>query len=143
MANEQNLRPSVYKLSQEEAKKGGIASGKKRKEKADIRKAINSILNDTYTDKQGKKVDGISVIAMNMFKMAADPNNKNAIAAMKLMLDLAGQLKSEEDIKKLQAEIKLIEAKANAVKDIAENEVEDLSPLAKMLMKDEPKDEEN
>ena len=33
MANEQNLRPSEYKLSQEEAKKGGINSGKARREK--------------------------------------------------------------------------------------------------------------
>lgn len=32
MANEQNLRPSEYKLSQEEAKKGGINSGKSRRE---------------------------------------------------------------------------------------------------------------
>ena len=31
MANEQNLRPSEYKLSQEEAKKGGINSGKARR----------------------------------------------------------------------------------------------------------------
>jgi len=33
MANEQNLRPSEYKLSLEEAKKGGINSGKARREK--------------------------------------------------------------------------------------------------------------
>ena len=33
MPNEQNLKPSEYKLSQDEAKKGGIASGKARREK--------------------------------------------------------------------------------------------------------------
>lgn len=33
MANEQNLKPGEYKLSQEEAKRGGIASGKARREK--------------------------------------------------------------------------------------------------------------
>jgi len=33
MANEQNLRPSEYKLSREEAKKGGIASGESRRRK--------------------------------------------------------------------------------------------------------------
>ena len=42
MANEQNLRPGKYKLSQEEAKKGGINSGKARREK----KTIQSILDD-------------------------------------------------------------------------------------------------
>ena len=38
MANEQNLRPCEYKLSQEEQKKGGIASGKARREKATMKK---------------------------------------------------------------------------------------------------------
>lgn len=33
MANEQNLRPGEYKLSLEEAKRGGKASGKKRRKK--------------------------------------------------------------------------------------------------------------
>lgn len=40
MANEQNLRPAEYKLSVEEAKKGGIASGKTRREKASFKQAI-------------------------------------------------------------------------------------------------------
>ena len=32
MPNIENLKPSEYKLTQEEAKKGGIASGKARRE---------------------------------------------------------------------------------------------------------------
>lgn len=43
MANEQNLRPSEYKLSQEEAKKGGINSGKARREKRDRHKRIQEL----------------------------------------------------------------------------------------------------
>jgi hypothetical protein len=43
MANEQNLRPSEYQLSQEEAKKGGIASGKARREKRDRHKRIQEL----------------------------------------------------------------------------------------------------
>ena len=45
MANEQNLKPGEYKLTQEEQKKGGIASGKARKERASLRKSLESILN--------------------------------------------------------------------------------------------------
>jgi len=37
MANEQNLRPAEYKLSQEEAKKGGINSGKARRKKKTLK----------------------------------------------------------------------------------------------------------
>lgn len=40
MANEQNLRPSEYKLSQEEAKKGGIASGEARRKKKTLRELV-------------------------------------------------------------------------------------------------------
>ena len=40
MANEQNLKPGEYKLTVEQAKKGGIASGKARKQKASFKKAI-------------------------------------------------------------------------------------------------------
>lgn len=43
MANEQNLRPSEYKLSQEEAKKGGINSGRARREKRDRHKRIQEL----------------------------------------------------------------------------------------------------
>ena len=43
MANEQNLRPGEYKLSQEEAKKGGVNSGKARREKRDRHKRIQEL----------------------------------------------------------------------------------------------------
>ena len=43
MANEPNLKPSEYQLSQEEAKKGGINSGKARREKRDRHERIKYI----------------------------------------------------------------------------------------------------
>ena len=50
MANEQNLRPSEYKLSQEEAKKGGINSGKARREKKTIQKILADLLDGQIKD---------------------------------------------------------------------------------------------
>ena len=50
MANEKNLRPSEYKLSQEEAKKGGIASGKARREKKAIREILTELLDGQIKD---------------------------------------------------------------------------------------------
>lgn len=50
MANEQNLRPSEYKLSQEEAKKGGINSGKARREKKTIQKILSELLDGQIKD---------------------------------------------------------------------------------------------
>lgn len=50
MANEQNLRPSEYKLSQEEAKRGGINSGKARREKKTIQKILAELLDGQIKD---------------------------------------------------------------------------------------------
>ena len=44
MANEQNLRPSEYKLSQEEAKKGGKRSAEVRREKKLLRELLEEAL---------------------------------------------------------------------------------------------------
>ena len=64
MANEQNLRPGEYKLSQEEAKKGGIASGKARREKADLRRQIQIWMeSDVATDKNGNPLSGAQYMA--------------------------------------------------------------------------------
>lgn len=54
MANEQNLRPGEYKLSQEEAKKGGINSGIARRKKADFIKTAKAILDCTLSEQNQK-----------------------------------------------------------------------------------------
>ena len=54
MANEQNLRPCEYKLSQEEAKRGGIASGMARREKKHGKELARLILADGLKDEAVK-----------------------------------------------------------------------------------------
>jgi hypothetical protein len=44
---EDNLKPGEYKLTIEEAKKGGIASGKARREKASFKKAVKWLLEES------------------------------------------------------------------------------------------------
>ena len=57
MANEQNLRPSEHKFTQEEAKKGGINSAKARREKKTIQKILNDYLQtDISKDPQFAKI---------------------------------------------------------------------------------------
>ena len=50
MANEKNLKPSKYKLSQEEAKKGGKNSVRARREKKTIQNLLNDLLNNPCKD---------------------------------------------------------------------------------------------
>lgn len=97
MANEQNLRPSEYKLSQEEQKRGGIASGKARREKATLRKAMQAILDGTYTDKNGNEATGAEVLAMSMFQIAGNKKDRNAVNAFRAILDLTGEARANED----------------------------------------------
>lgn len=52
MANEQNLRPSEYKLSQEEAKKGGIRSGEVRRAKKQRGDILREIVNTEITNEK-------------------------------------------------------------------------------------------
>lgn len=87
MANEQNLRPSEYKLTQEEAKKGGIASGEARRRKRDIRLALEALLEKEYKDKNGKVLSGAEAIAVKQMEKAL----KGDTRAFEVIRDSAGQ----------------------------------------------------
>lgn len=49
MANEQNLRPSEYKLSQEEAKKGGKKSAEARRARKTLKETLLMMLEEGDT----------------------------------------------------------------------------------------------
>ena len=98
MANEQNLRPSEYKLSQEEAKRGGIASGEARRKKASLRKSMQKILDGTYTDKSGNEASGADVLVMSMFKIASNSKDKQAVQAFRSIMELMGEAKIPADV---------------------------------------------
>lgn len=88
MANEQNLKPSEYKLSQEEAKKGGIASGEARRQKRDLRKALEVLLEKTVSkDKEGNEISGAEALALKQFEKAL----KGDTRAFEVIRDTSGQ----------------------------------------------------
>lgn len=118
MANEQNLIPIGERSENEQREmrsKGGINSGKSRGQKANIRKAVQNILNNSYTNKDGSTVSGVDALAVNLFQIAMDKKNKNCITAMKMLLDLYGENMSPEEKRKLKAETDLIKAKIKAM----------------------------
>ena len=92
MANEQNLRPSEYKLSQEEAKKGGIASGEARRKKRDLRLALEILLEKEYKDKSGKEVTGAEAVTAKLFEKAM----KGDVRAFETLRDTVGQKPVEQ-----------------------------------------------
>lgn len=112
--NEGNLKPSEYKLSQEEAKRGGVNSGKSRRQTADLRKAVQAVLDGAFyvSDEQ---LTGAETIAKKLFSLALEKDGKQNIAAIKLIIELTSQSGNALIDKKTKAEIKLLEAKLNAI----------------------------
>ena len=102
MANEQNLKPCEYQLSQEEAKKGGIASGKARREKKTLREMVELF---------GRlKVDGKAARAMEDLGIGEDMQtrfmqgvvslfnkaNKGDVGAFNAIRDIIGEKPVDE-----------------------------------------------
>lgn len=80
MANEQNLIPNSERTPserRENARKAGIASGKARREKADLRKMLQIALeSDDFKDKFGNKMTGAELMVKVAFKEMAKGNPK-------------------------------------------------------------------
>lgn len=104
MANEQNLRPSEYKLSQEEAKKGGIASGKARREKKKLRESLEALLSQTQIGKNGEELTGADAISIKLFEQALKGN----VRAFKTIRDTVGE-KPVDKVQKIEVDPSVVE----------------------------------
>lgn len=112
MANEQNLRPSEYKLSQEEAKKGGIKSGEARRRKRDLRLACEALLEMDIKGKNGDVKSGAEAIALAQLQKALKGDAK----AFEVLRDTAGQ-KPVEKIEQVNIDMEY-EASVDYVKEL-------------------------
>lgn len=121
MANEQNLRPSEYKLSQEEAKKGGIASGKARREKADLKKQLQLFLEmDATTDKHGEPLTGAEL----MVKVAVKEMTKGNPKYWELIRDTAG-FKPVDKLVVAEVDQNVIDEIESMVEDVSDEGIPD------------------
>lgn len=120
MANEQNLIP--MKQTSEEAKKngslGGIKSGEARRQKRSIREAMQALLDSTYnlkdkTTGEVRTMTGEQAIALSIMNTAMNPKDKNWRSAVQYALQLVGEDKSINENKLIEAQAKMIQAKAD------------------------------
>lgn len=94
MANEQNLRPGEHKLTLEEQKKGGKASGKARREKATMRETLKMMLEDIPIDEGNKdKLTNRELATLGLLKGARLGNASN----YKTILETIGELIVEDN----------------------------------------------
>lgn len=87
MANEKNLIPGAHPLTVEEQSAGGKASGKARAEKRDLRKALELLLEQTYTDKKGVVRTGVQAVTEKLFTEVMKGN----VRAFEVLRDTVGQ----------------------------------------------------
>ena len=88
MANEQNLRPSEHKFTQEEAKRGGINSGKARRKRKAFAEAFETLLQREFSDHNGNRMQGVEAVAAKVFKEAMDGDMR----AVQFLRDTVGEM---------------------------------------------------
>lgn len=87
MPNEQNLIPGAHPLTVDEASKGGKRSGEVRREKADLRRVIQTWLeSQATTDKNGNPMTGAELMTM----VAVKEMSKGSARHWELLRDTAG-----------------------------------------------------
>ena len=138
---DENLRPCEYKLSQEEAKKGGIRSGQVRKQKKTVAEYLRKWADSEVSEKDKKVLQalGLSEEATNRTLLVVPLIKKitqGDTKALQMALELLGEDKKKElEIKKLRREIELLKAETQKLRMMTgeDREVEDLTALGDML----------
>ena len=90
MANEKNLvkGADAHKLTAEEASKGGKRSVEVRRQKRDLRRALEALLDKNMgRNKDGNEVSGAEALALKQFEKAL----KGDTRAFEVIRDTAGQ----------------------------------------------------
>lgn len=132
--------------AREKGRKGGIKSGQVRREKADLRKSAQALLDATFTDKKtGQTLTGQEIVLKGLIANLSDPKSRNWGKAMEMLNLYTGNNLLKEQIEKIKAETELVKAKTKAVESSAGTvtDIEDLTPIAKMLEIDEDGDNED
>ena len=145
---DENLRPCEYKLSQDEAKKGGKKSGEVRRQKKTVAEYLKKWADSEVDEKNKKALQALgldeeatnrTLLVLPLIKKA----NGGDIKALQMIIDLLGEDKKKDlEIKKLKEEIRLLKAETQKISAQfgEDREIEDLTGLAEMLKQDE-KDE--
>lgn len=111
--NDENLKKGkatrfTTNNAKENGSKGGKAAAETKRRKADIKKVLLAMMNDTYV-KNGEKLTGAELLAATLFAIATKENHKQCIQAQRLIYELTGQDKTTEDRKRIKQALKLQE----------------------------------
>lgn len=117
MANEQNLRPvRSEKEARELGRKGGIASGKARKEKATMRKTLEMLLDSKSPD--GKTYRELSTLGLLKGSIEGKAEN------YKTILQVLGEITENQNLDTPTVKIELVD-NSNLEKSLVEENEKD------------------
>ena len=113
-----NLIPA-NKQSKEEARangsKGGKRSGEVRRQKADLRKAAQALLENTYTAKNGEKITGQEMLIRGLIANLADPKGRQWSKAVDTLITLTSAQRTKEQVQREKLEIEILQTKLKAI----------------------------
>lgn len=108
----ENLIPQASRTPEEAREMGtagGIASGKARREKADMRKIAQALLDSDIVAKDGRRMKGSDAVLHAFQTVTVNPNGRNWAQAMKLLADLTGASKTPTEEKIAQEQLRRIQ----------------------------------
>lgn len=113
--------------------KGGKASGRSRREKANLRKLAQQVLDDSYKDSAGNEYTGAELFVRGLVSNLANPDGKNWSKTMDLLISLTGAGKSREEIEALKAQAKLTMAKVELMTSSDTSAIDKLDEILKEM----------
>ena len=133
MANNENLIPMNKRSTSEQreiAKKGGQKSGQVRKERAEMQKQLCAWLNTKHQDKDSNAVlTGNQSIISRIIANALNPESKYWAKSIDIILKMTGATLTDEELERQQAEIKLINARADMLSQTDDTALEKLDEI--------------
>ena len=118
MANNQNLIPNSKRTPEELreiTRKGGIASGKARREKKELKAIVEALFERMYDTEGGEKISGAEAITVKQMEKALKGDTK----AFEVLRDTAGQ-KPVEKVEQINIDAEY-ESRINELKEIFAN----------------------
>ena len=84
----------------EAGRKGGIASGEKKKRKKAIREALKALMDADHTSKSGEVLNGYEIYATDLWNIANSTKTKEEtrLKAKKLLAELLGEMTQQVDL---------------------------------------------
>ena len=139
-----SLADRTTKEQRKIARKGAEASARVRRQKKNLREAMQEALVTTFTDSKGNKATGMEIIMAGILANLSDPKSRNWGKAMEYAMNLSGMQMTPDQIEKIRADIELTKAKTKAISEANSIEdFEDLTPLANLLKGDEDGNEDS